>query len=564
MRGSASSSRQRSLFRNSNEDRKKRESAVLRDMEDVTTNYLKRMEDNSDLFDTVATGDEIKNNGAAVADNIIIVPRFQPNEIELETTIGMGEFGLVLKVGTISLNSHPNPNRHIVRQNSNSNNEGGGGSVSVSMSVSAMHDSEAMVANAYAFSSDAAAPVLWISSSSEQNHNCIETDRILREELANTVRRSSSRITTTTSMSTLDTSGSSSATTTMPVATSDVPENNMVLVLKQIRKDLYPKKKIESAKDLAREAKLLARLQQLYFFEERLRSSSEPSRHHYQSNHPNLITLRGIASNPGSPEFGILLDRLHLTMEELVINWGKRQESMLRRYSTARSRKRGIASSLLLLSSLPPVTFPQWMMGSVEGIFHRGENNECAEEEEEGSDNIQTSHRSVGDSTSVNNTTGKTTKASSLEAMTLLAERVLALWDIAEGMSYLHSHRILYRDLKTENIGRSVRSEPHQRMQIFDFGLAKECKSVDQVVPSRSPNSNNSSSSGSSVVGVVVEVSCNDSSNQNFIVVSQCCCCSYYFMPYISFYIIEVKRFMIIFIIIATYNIVTAVIIMLV
>jgi len=115
------------------------------------------------------------------------------------------------------------------------------------------------------------------------------------------------------------------------------------------------------------------------------------------------------------------------------------------------------------------------------------------------------------------------TSSSEAAAVLLLGERVLALWDVSEGMKYLHSHRILFRDLKTENVcsttrtrsslgrtdtTRSERSngtsesifhtyheknhqhQPHQqqRMQIFDFGLAKECKSIDRITSRTSKN----------------------------------------------------------------------------
>lgn len=103
-----------------------------------------------------------------------------------------------------------------------------------------------------------------------------------------------------------------------------------------------------------------------------------------------------------------------------------------------------------------------------------------------------------------------------MEALVLLGERVLALFDVAEGMRHLHHHKILFRDLKTENVGGTIvplvpsesylgddedddyldddgddedrsfaeQQRQQRRMQIFDFGLARECKDSDKVAAS--------------------------------------------------------------------------------
>jgi serine/threonine protein kinase len=55
------------------------------------------------------------------------------------------------------------------------------------------------------------------------------------------------------------------------------------------------------------------------------------------------------------------------------------------------------------------------------------------------------------------------------------SDRLLASYDLAHGMAYLHSHDILHRDLKPANIGFDVRGD----IKIFDFGLAKELKPID-------------------------------------------------------------------------------------
>jgi serine/threonine protein kinase len=59
----------------------------------------------------------------------------------------------------------------------------------------------------------------------------------------------------------------------------------------------------------------------------------------------------------------------------------------------------------------------------------------------------------------------------------LFMQRLVVLFDISRAMRYLHKKRILYRDIKADNIGFNVRGD----VRIFDFGLAKELKVKDLV-----------------------------------------------------------------------------------
>eukprot|EP00545_Synedropsis_sp_CCMP1620_P002855 CAMPEP_0119015874 /NCGR_PEP_ID=MMETSP1176-20130426/11699_1 /TAXON_ID=265551 /ORGANISM="Synedropsis recta cf, Strain CCMP1620" /LENGTH=482 /DNA_ID=CAMNT_0006969199 /DNA_START=69 /DNA_END=1517 /DNA_ORIENTATION=+ len=52
----------------------------------------------------------------------------------------------------------------------------------------------------------------------------------------------------------------------------------------------------------------------------------------------------------------------------------------------------------------------------------------------------------------------------------LLADRLKVAFDVASAMQYLHHNKIIYRDLKPDNIGFDL----HGEVKLFDFGLAKE------------------------------------------------------------------------------------------
>lgn len=63
------------------------------------------------------------------------------------------------------------------------------------------------------------------------------------------------------------------------------------------------------------------------------------------------------------------------------------------------------------------------------------------------------------------------------EKEAFLAERLLVAHDISSALSFLHGNKIVYRDIKPDNIGFDIRGD----VKIFDFGLAKELSECYRV-----------------------------------------------------------------------------------
>eukprot|EP00957_Ditylum_brightwellii_P160693 12233722-Ditylum_brightwellii.AAC.1 len=54
----------------------------------------------------------------------------------------------------------------------------------------------------------------------------------------------------------------------------------------------------------------------------------------------------------------------------------------------------------------------------------------------------------------------------------MLTERLRHAADLADAVRYLHSRRIIFRDLKPDNVGYDSQGV----LKLFDFGLAKELR----------------------------------------------------------------------------------------
>lgn len=64
----------------------------------------------------------------------------------------------------------------------------------------------------------------------------------------------------------------------------------------------------------------------------------------------------------------------------------------------------------------------------------------------------------------------------------LMCDRVAVAFDICSALEFLHEKKIIYRDLKPENLGFDVRDD----IKLFDFGLSAELND-DMIVPGSRP-----------------------------------------------------------------------------
>ena len=49
-------------------------------------------------------------------------------------------------------------------------------------------------------------------------------------------------------------------------------------------------------------------------------------------NHPNIIKMRGLAGKPFSPDFGIILDRLYMTLDDKMLFWREEKKAALSKH----------------------------------------------------------------------------------------------------------------------------------------------------------------------------------------------------------------------------------------
>jgi serine/threonine protein kinase len=230
-------------------------------------------------------------------------------ELELEKVIGMGQFGVVLEVAAISNHRGggvPGPGPFQV----------GGGCTICSRLWCSHRNLKAP--------SDDVAPIVFappnVKELLERSQEILHCSHARRQSISEQQQQQQQQQETvrTTASTVLLRSGTSSFDTNSSEEEDYIDDvrNYMSLhylrksdgipryAVKQIRKDLYPKKKLEAAVQLAQEAKLIACLK-----------------------HPHIIQLKATVGVPGHADFMIVMERLPngTLYDKLMVQWKSAQ-----------------------------------------------------------------------------------------------------------------------------------------------------------------------------------------------------------------------------------------------
>jgi serine/threonine protein kinase len=222
--------------------------------------------------------------------------------------------------------------------------------------------------------------------------------------------------------------------------------------------------------------------------------------------HPNIVSIRGwSADGPKAYQSGIpsdyflIIDRLPQTLDDAMATW--RSQVTKYRYRWRRATRRENIRQRIASWFLRPNSSSN--SSSINNNKRRPSHSASSTDPK--SLTTTTTRTMINNSNHSSNNKQQMMKNSGphkfvMKLQAVLVEQLKAACSVANAVTYMHSKRLIHRDIKSTNIGFDI----HGEVKLFDLGLARLLprSKISLMMDSNSPNDSSSSSGDDDVTAM--------------------------------------------------------------